>query len=87
MQRLQLTCPCTHCILWLLLLAPIVLAQSPTVTTDPVTRYFHITYPIPADAPDTVNVLCSVAPRGLGRVDASACHAAGVGDGAGHGAE
>lgn len=46
------------------LLAPIAVAQSPTVTTDPVTRYFHITYSVPADAPDVVNVLCSVSPAG-----------------------
>ncbi|MDQ1257377.1 MAG: hypothetical protein QG656_1981, partial [Candidatus Hydrogenedentes bacterium] len=26
---------------------------------DPVTRYIHLTYPVPADAPDTVTVLCA----------------------------
>src|SRR5687768_10563317 len=48
------------------LLAPIAIAQSPTVTTDPITRYFHITYAVPADAPDVVSVFCSVSPASSG---------------------
>jgi hypothetical protein len=53
-------------ILCSLLLTPVTLAHSPTVTTDPVTRYFQITYPVPADAPDVVDVHCSVSPAGAG---------------------
>jgi hypothetical protein len=29
-----------------------------TYRIDPVTRYFHVTYPVPDDAPDTTRVLC-----------------------------
>lgn len=31
---------------------------------DPLTRYFHITYLVPKDAPDVVSVLCSWSPAG-----------------------
>jgi hypothetical protein len=33
-------------------------AQEIHVSVDPVTRYFHIAYPVPADAPETVSVAC-----------------------------
>ena len=31
-----------------------------SVATDPVTRYVHVRYPVPADAPDEVSVRCEV---------------------------
>lgn len=35
-----------------------------TAQTDPFTRYFHITYAVPAGAPDQVTVRCSWSPAG-----------------------
>ncbi|MEA3364789.1 MAG: hypothetical protein U9Q79_04030 [Candidatus Hydrogenedentes bacterium] len=37
-------------------------AQNIDVSIDPVTRYFHIAYPVPADAPETVSVTCEWSP-------------------------
>lgn len=35
-----------------------------TISTDPVTRYAHATYPVPADAGDCVTVECAWSPNG-----------------------
>ncbi|MBX3177618.1 MAG: hypothetical protein KF886_09670 [Candidatus Hydrogenedentes bacterium] len=45
-------------------LAPLcsVPAQEASVHVDPVTRYFHIAYPVPENAPETIEVACTVAP-------------------------
>ncbi|HNZ19327.1 MAG TPA: hypothetical protein PKK44_13440 [Candidatus Hydrogenedentes bacterium] len=39
-------------------------AQDVQVTVDPVTRYFHVAYPVPAEAPETLAVACVWAPAG-----------------------
>lgn len=39
-------------------------AQDLTVLIDPPTRYFYIKYPVPENAPDAVEVVCSVSPVG-----------------------
>lgn len=43
-----------------------VYAQDLAVTVDPVTRYFHFTYPVPKDVPDSIDVVCTVSPAGAG---------------------
>ncbi len=35
------------------------LGEDVVVTTDPVSRYFQIAYPVPEDAPETIQVLCT----------------------------
>lgn len=37
---------------------------SPKMWLDPITRYIHISYPVPSDAPDEVQVICTWSPRG-----------------------
>ncbi len=45
-----------------LALAGVCAAQDVQVAVDPVTRYFHVTYPVPAEAPSALKVVCAWAP-------------------------
>lgn len=45
-------------------LITIVSANDVRVSTDPVSRYFHITYQVPDDAPETIQVQCRFAAKG-----------------------
>ncbi|MBI3922337.1 MAG: hypothetical protein HY318_13030 [Armatimonadetes bacterium] len=38
--------------------------RAMTTRVDPVSRYIHLTYQVPADAPEEVVVLCSWSPIG-----------------------
>lgn len=51
----------------LLLIMPRGWAEDlPACTVDPVTRYIHVSYAVPRDAPDEVTILCSWSPAGKG---------------------
>ena len=39
-------------------------SMSARMWLDPVTRYIHVSYPVPSDAPDEVRVICSWSPAG-----------------------
>ncbi|MCF6287559.1 MAG: hypothetical protein L3K26_20615, partial [Candidatus Hydrogenedentes bacterium] len=56
--------PVLFFVLCTLALAPLASAQDITVTTDPITRYFHITYPVLEDAPEVVQVHATFSPTG-----------------------
>lgn len=50
---------CITAFILVLSLSPLASAEEIGVTTDPVSRYFHITYPVPENAPDTIQVKCT----------------------------
>ena len=55
-----------RCILiFAILVVPVHASQEGlTVTTDPLTRYCHIKYYVPIEAPNEVTVVCSWSPAG-----------------------
>ncbi|MFV2070073.1 MAG: hypothetical protein ACC645_24165, partial [Pirellulales bacterium] len=57
-------CPVMALLLCMLFQSAPASGQEITVTTDPISRHFHIGYPVPENGPDVVHVYCTFSPDG-----------------------